>query len=67
LISELGGCPNPKDGQTRVYKWKMDREGNVVGDVPEDKNCDATKAIIYGLIDLFGYSTAQRKARIKFF
>ena len=68
LISELGGCPSPEDGQTRVYKWRTDREGNVVGEVPDDKNCDAIKATIYGLVDLMGYSTAQRRQPIiKFF
>jgi len=61
LISELGGCPNPEDGQTKVYKWKTDREGNIIGEVPEDRNCDAIKATVYGLVDLMGYSTAQRR------
>lgn len=67
LISELGGAPSPKDGQTRVYKWKMNREGDIIGDTPEDKNCDAIKAVIYGLVEMFGYSTAQRKGKIRFF
>lgn len=67
LISELGGCPNPIDNQTRVYKWKTDREGNIIGDVPDDKDNDACKAVSYGLIDMLGYTTAQRRAKIKFF
>ena len=67
LLSELGGCPNPDTGQTQVYRWRFDREGNVVGDVPDDKNCDAIKALIYGLVDLEGYSPAQKPAKAKFF
>lgn len=67
IISEVGGCPNPHTGQTAVYKWREDREGHIVGDVPEDKNNDACKATCYGLIDLIGYSDVYRKAKIKFF
>lgn len=67
LISELGGCPQPVTGRTAVYKWRMDNEGNVIGDKPEDKNNDAIKAVVYGLVDMIGYSPGQRKATIKFF
>ena len=67
LISELGGCPSPLDGQTRVYKWKLDRDGNIIGDVPEDKNNDASKAVCYGLIDMLGYTRSQERVKIKFF
>ena len=69
LISELGGCPNPHTGQTAVYQWKTDREGHVAGEVPEDKNNHACKALAYGLVNLVGYSSARapRKTPIKFF
>lgn len=67
LISELGGCLNPKYGDTRVYRWKTDKSGNIVGDKPEDKNCDAIKATVYGLVGLLGYTPAQRRAKVKFF
>lgn len=66
LISEMGGCPNPHTGQTAVYRWRMDREGNIIGDVPEDKNCDAVKATIYGLVDLVGYSMIKKKPKVTF-
>jgi len=66
LISELGGCPNPIDNTTRVYKWRMDRDGNVVGEVPDDKNNDACKALAYGLVDMLGY-TQKHRAPIKTF
>lgn len=58
VLSELGAFPSPIDGQTRVYRWKTDRDGNIIGDTPDDKNNDGIKAIIYGLVDNFGYATA---------
>lgn len=67
LISELGGCPSPLDGQTRVYKWRMDKDRQILGEVPEDKNNDAVKATIYGLVDLIGYTPVQRRGEIKFY
>ncbi len=67
LISELGGCPNPITNQTAVYKWRTDKEGNVVGDIPEPKNDDAIKAVIYGLVDLLGYTEYQQGTKINFF
>ncbi len=63
LISEFGGAPNPFDGQSRVYRWKYDRDGNKVGTVPEDKSNDAIKALIYGIVDKFGYATPSRVRR----
>lgn len=63
-LSEFGAGPNPHDHQTRAYRWKMDREGNVVGDIPEDRNNHAVKACIYGLVDRFGFSTSPRGSKI---
>ena len=65
IMSEFGMAPNPFDGQTRAYRWKTDREGNIVGDTPEYKYNHGVKAIIYGLIDRFGYSYVQGHDRIK--
>jgi len=67
LISELGGAPNPITGQTAVYQWKTDKEGNVIGDTPDDKNNHSIKALTYGIINLFGFTTYLRKAEIKYF
>ena len=67
LISEMGGCPDPLDGQTKVYKWRVDNSGNVIGDAPDDRYNHACKALAYGIVDLFGYSPLMRKAKIKFF
>ena len=61
ILSEFGAYPNPFDGQTKVYRWKQDREGEMYGDVPEDKHNHGIKAIGYGIIDRFGYVTAVDK------
>lgn len=67
LISELGGCPNPITNQSAVYKWRTDSQGNVIGEVPDDKNNHSAKALAYGLIDMFGYTTKHRGKKIKTF
>jgi len=63
LISEFGGCLNPETKQIAPYCWKTDRTGVVVGTTPEDKNNHAIKAVIYGLVDLFGYSLPTKQER----
>ena len=65
VLSELGASPNPFDGQTRVYKWKTDRDGNIVGQTPEDKYNHGVKALIYGIVDRFGYGSVRDLERIK--
>ena len=60
ILSELGVAPNPFDGQTRPYRWKTDREGNIVGRVPEDRYNHAIKAVIYHLVDKYGYASRPR-------
>jgi len=65
ILSEFGSAPNPFDGQTKAYRWKTDREGNIVGDIPEDKNNHGVKAVIYGLIDRFGYGYIEGRDRIR--
>ena len=64
ILSECGVVPSPFDGQTRAYRWKTDRDGNIVGDVPEDKNNHGVKALIYGLVDRFGYAYLDHKNTI---
>ena len=65
ILSEFGSAPNPFDGQTRAYRWKVDRDGNIVGDQPEDKNNHGVKAVVYGLVDRFGYGHAGTREFIK--
>lgn len=64
IISEFGAAPNPDDGQLRAYRWRTDREGNVVGKVPDDKNNDAIKALTYGVVDRFGYTRVRNRGKI---
>jgi len=64
ILSEFGSAPNPFDGQTKAYRWKTDREGNIVGEIPEDKYNHSVKAVIYGLIDRFGYGYVEGRDRI---
>jgi hypothetical protein len=65
ILSEFGSAPNPFDGQTKAYRWKTDREGNIVGEVPEDKYNHSIKAVIYGLVDRFGYGYIENRDRIR--
>ena len=65
ILSEFGVAQSPIDGQTRAYRWKIDRDGNIVGESPEDKNNHAVKAVIYGLIDRYGYGYVTSRSFIK--
>ena len=65
LLSEFGAAANPFDGQTKVYQWKVDRDGNVVGTQPQDKYNHGIKALIYGLINHFGYSFVTGRSTIQ--
>lgn len=56
LISELGGGPNPFDGQTHVYRWNTDRSGDAIGRVPRDEYCDGIKALTYLFVNVMGYA-----------
>jgi hypothetical protein len=58
VLSEFGAYPDPFDGQTRVYSWKQDKDGNVVGDEPDDRWNDGLKADIYGIVERFGLVTS---------
>ena len=65
VLSEFGAVPSPLDGQTRAYRWRIDRDGNIVGETPEDKNNHGVKAVVYGLVDKFGYGHIGNKSLIK--
>ena len=67
IISEFGGCPSPISGQTAVYQWKKDRDGNVIGDTPDDKNNHSIKALSYGIIWLYGYTKRNKRKRVSFY
>ena len=65
ILSEFGAAPNPFNGQTLVYRWKVDRDGNIVGNQPEDKYNHGVKAVIYGLINHFGYAHIENRTSIR--
>ena len=65
ILSEFGVVPNPFDGQTRAYRWKMDRDGNIVGETPEDRYNHGVKAVIYGLINRYGYGYITENSTIR--
>ena len=65
ILSEFGIKPNPFDEQTRVYRWKMDRDGTIIGDTPEDRYNHGIKAVIYGLINRYGYGYITESKTIK--
>lgn len=65
ILSEFGVQPNPFDGQTRAYRWKMDRDGNIVGQNPEDRYNHGVKAVIYGLINRYGYGYITENSTIR--
>ena len=56
ILSEFGVCPNPFSGEAEPYKWKENRIGKVQGTAPENKNNHGIKAVIYGLVNQFGYT-----------
>ena len=65
ILSEFGVVPSPFDGQTRAYRWKTDRDGNIVGESPDDKNNHGVKAVVYGLVDKYGYGHVGNRSFIK--
>ena len=64
LLSEFGAVANPFDGQTRAYVWKMDKDGAIVGQTPQDKYNHGIKALIYGLVNQFGYGYVANRNKI---
>ena len=60
ILSEFGMMPNPFDRQEHVYKWRTDRDGNQVGEEPEDKWNHAIEALGRGLVHNFGHVEGQR-------
>ena len=54
LLSEWGLGPNPFDGQDHAYRWRVDRDGNAVGEEPEDRWNHSCEALGRGLMHNFG-------------
>ena len=64
ILSEFGMEVNPFDRQVHPYRWAMDSSGVVIGEVPKDKWNHGVKAVIYGLVDKFGYNYVTQKSEI---
>jgi hypothetical protein len=71
-LSEFGAVTHPIKGPlfdtVAAYRNRMDSDGNIIGDVPEDKNNDGIKGTIYGLIEHSGYvhhDKSKNGARMK--
>jgi len=65
ILSNFGAYPNPHDQTYRSYRWRLDGNNQVIGNVPEDKNCDGIKAMGYLIIDRFGYADYRGTAVAK--
>lgn len=59
-LSEVGMVPNPFDGVDHIYKYKVDKDGEQVGDEPVDAWNHSWEAIGRGLVHNFGHATRQR-------
>lgn len=65
LISEFGGCLNPETHEIAPYRWKVDKSGIIVGKTPDDKSNHGLRAVVYGLVDKFGYSPPRERERAR--
>lgn len=68
ILSEFGAVASPLQqfqGQDKPYRWKTDREGNVVGQHPEDKNNHSIKSLTYYVVSKHGYAKSQNRDKIK--
>lgn len=59
ILSEFGAVPNPHDGQTKAYRWGVDRQGNTYGKAPADEYNHGIKAVIYGLVARYGFGISR--------
>ncbi len=60
ILGEAGLRDSPYRN-IEVWKYPTDSNNEVISDVPEDKNNHAAKAIIYGLVNTFGYTGQLRR------
>ena len=54
ILSEFGAYQNPFDDQEHVYSYKIDSEGNIVGDEPVPLWNDGLSALMYGIVEWAG-------------
>jgi len=62
VLSEWGGCVNPITKRPDVWKYHVDiKTGIVRGDEPRKVHDDASKALMYWIVEYFGYGKAAKK------
>lgn len=61
FLSEVGMVPNPFDHVDHVYRYRVDKDGNQVGEEPEDRWNHSCEAMGRGLVHNFGHVTRQRE------
>ena len=68
IISEFGAgqhpLQGPKEGTVAAYMWRLDNDGNIVGEVPVDENDHALDALRYGLMHESGYVLSEGTMKI---
>jgi SepF-like predicted cell division protein (DUF552 family) len=64
LLSEFGVLPNPHSGQTQVYSWKVDNNGQLVGQTPANSHNHSIRALEYWLLENYGFARPQRQEKL---
>ena len=66
VLSECGYGTDPFDKQSiHAYSWKQDRDGNVIGETPEDRWNHGLSAIGYGLVEKFGHTMRDNTVKMR--
>ena len=64
ILSEFGCASNPFTPHIEcVYRWKIDRNGQPIGNEPDDSNNHGIEAIGRGLVYNFSHVTSNRNRR----
>ena len=56
--------PNPHSGQTQVYSWKVDNNGQLVGQTPANSHNHSIRALEYWLLENYGFARPQRQEKL---
>ena len=62
VLSELGASLDPFDGRSfHPWKWKETKTGEIVGAEPLDEFNHSLKAVIYGIVQNWGYARSDER------
>ena len=64
VLSEFGVALNPHSQMLQAYRWRLDRNDTVLGQEPEDRFNHGIKALVYGLVDRYGYVSVQYRQAV---